>query len=626
MITDPKATVQILPALLLCGGLPDSGKSKVIERIFGSSPKLLPGFHYYKYVAKGLLQDTSIETTETTNPDFYNYGFLCGLKQKFAQESEEIGKFSYDSLECTFNDPALDKHLKETIEYLKKEAEQNEMKQMIKGAGLINVWELTINSTTLHFLHCFSGHLYNSYTWLFTDIERDRQILHKPPSAIKGNTKLRKSRLEYLLCSSQLSSKAGGNRKNVCAIFAKHANPENVPIETKKLRKECQNAKNQLGVQNLVNDEIIAVDFSDCNNKADLSVHLKQTIQTAPIEIPLSSMFFRGALYLEKSIFMHRNELKKKAMKCHIGESAFNEFCRCFTSFGSILDVSLVNPDCNIVIIKPDEFLSKLDKAFNPENTDDKLWIEGIITETSVVTLFGKEGNTFIEVLEAVGLVTDVTNRCSSEYADCSLCFYMPSIRKHNEILDYNQKSIQLKTSIRFPSVNLVIAITKHLLKNIPNSWLQPTENSNVTQICSEDDDVKTVIEIIYQGGVIEFIVDSPTAVETIIHGCEEIAKRIQSKRFGDPRYHFAVRCAKDTHLVAHNFSRKEHILPDDDLCDTCLQVEHPNTKAWINALNEVPEHYYDFLLNILCLFIYRIQLMMTLNLMEVRYITDMLC
>ena len=625
MITDQKVTVQMLPALLLCGGLPDSGKSKVIERIFESTPKLSPGFHHYEYVATGFLPKTSIETTKTTNPDLYNYGFLCGLKQKFGQESKQIGKFSYDSSECTFSDPTLDKHLKLTIQYLQKKAEQNEMKQMIKGAGLFNVWELTINSTTLHFLHCFSGHLYNSYMWLFTDIERDRQILHRPPLEVRGNIKLRKSRLEYLLRSSQLTSKAGEDRKNVCAIFAKHTKLKRVSSEKEKLQKECQNAKKQLGVQNLVNDEIIAVDFSDCNDKTDLSVYLKQTIQTTPFEIPLSHIFLRGALYLEKSIFMRHGELKQKfkAMKCDV-ESAFNEFCRRFTSFGSILDVSLVNLKCEIVIIKPEEFLSKLDKAFNPEKIDAKLWKEGIITETSVVTLFGEEGDTFIEVLEAVGLVTDVTNRCSSEYANCGRCFYMPSIRKHDEKLEYSQNSVQLKTSIRFPSVNLVIAITEHLLKNIPNSWLQPTVNSNVTQICSENDGV---IEIIYQGGVIEFIVTSPTAVPTIIHGCEEIAKRTQqANRFGDPRYHFAVRCAKDTHLLAHNFSRKEHILPNDDLCKTCLQTEvHPNTKAWINALNEV---YLNIIMTsyLMSFVYYRIQLMMTLNLMEVRYIIDMLC
>ena len=600
MITDQKVTVQMLPALLLCGGLPMSGKSKVIERIFESTPELSQGFHYYEYAATGFLPDTSIETTKTTNPDLYNYGFLCGVKQKFAQESKQIGKFSYDSSECTFNDTTLDEHLKQTIQYLKKEAEQNEMKQMIKGAGLIKVWELTINSTTLHFLHCFSGHLYNSYMWLFTDIERDRQVLHKPPFEVRGNTMLRKSRLEYLLHSSQLSSKAGDDRKDVCTIFAKHTNLKKVLVEKEKLQKECQNAKKQLGVQNLVNDEIIAVDFSDCHDTTDLSVHLKQTIQTTPFEIPLSHMFLRGALYLEKSIFMRHGELKQKAMQCKIDDSAFKKFCRCFTSFGSIFDVSLVNPKCEIVIIKPEEFLSKLDKAFNPEKIDDKLWTEGIITKASVAALFGEEGDTFLEVLEAVGLVTDVTNRCSSKYDNCGPCFYMPSIRKHNEIQKYSQKSIQLKTSIRFPSVNMVIAITEHLLKNMRNSWLKPTVNSNVTQICSVNDGI---IEIIYQGGVIEFIVDSPTAVPTIINGCEEIAKRTkQSNRFGDPKYHFAVRCAKDKHILAYNFSRKEHILPNDDLCDTCLQEQvHPNTRSWIDALKKVPEHYYDFLLNVFC-------------------------
>ena len=638
-------TVSVLPALLMSGGLPDSGKSEAIQTLFCLPSKLVPEFSHYETVATGLSLNKSIQARWIDDPYLYSYGYYSGFIKNLAMRSKWAAGFNDDSASI-FKDSILQSHLHNIMQCLQctmqptdereKHMALKKMKGIAKGVGLIKVWDLTFNSITLQFLYRFSGHLYNSYMWLFTDIERDRQQLHKPPSPKAGSTNIRRSRLEYLVATSKLTSHLETQRKNTCNIFAKYndqekdqdsqqsstqngkieqpksqddqqSQREKLKDEVKKLKKECLNAAPQLGVKDLIIEEVIPINFAEETTPINLAKehqhhrllkHLKQQITRAHDEIPLSHIFLRGALDLQKSIFIRRDELKEKAKECNIGSKGFNDFCRFFTSFGSILDVSLVNSECDIVIIKPNVFLSTLDRAFNPQKIKEKekLRVDGIITEELAFTvLFPKEGDMFLEVLEATGLVTDVTGRCSSEYARCGRSFYMPSVRKNEEVLRYNPKAIQLVRSVRYPSVNMEVAITKYILAKIPNAFLMPSEMDNVTVIHLVHDNTEVNIKIIYQGGVIEFVIETPKiaifswSLEKIIDGCQEIAE-MNSARFGEPKYHFGALCALDEQPLAFNFGRKRHVFPDDQFCDLCIENQHHNkyTKAWNEALKNV--------------------------------------
>ena len=308
---------------------------------------------------------------------------------------------------------------------------------------------------------------------------------------------------------------------------------------------------------------------------------------------------------------MTYEQLKQKARECGIkNDESFEEFCSYFTSFGSILNVNLVNPKCNIVIIKPDEFLSTLDQAFAPaKHTPEilidvhKLSLDGIITDELARTLFKKDTNTFVEVLEAVGLVTKVSHYSSDGHDYSGTFYYMPSARQCEEMLQYNQKAVQLITSVRYPSVNMEVALSKYVLSNIRNATLQASKKRNITKIHFKEESNKNgFIEIVYQGGVIEFTIESinpSTIVQIIIKGCKEIAKHNLRRRFGESKYHFAVLCDNDKHELAYNYTRKRHKIPYDEFCCKCPAKLH------LNAWNEVLEKACDYNLFIYCWSLY---------------------
>lgn len=584
----------------MSSGLPNSGKSEAVKKLLNLPETPPPGFSHYECTVTGLSPDSSIEAGKVDKNGLYYYGFLAGFKKNLASGNKHVAAVIDDHTMNMFDDRMLESHFFNTLKQLQvnyeptTEAKRDnnslqQIKGLMEGAGLIKVWDLSFNSFAQQFIRCFSGHLYNSYMWLFTDAKRDEPQLHMPIN--EANFNMRRSRLEYLVRCSKMTCDLNSKRKNACTIFAKYESEYCSGIEAMQI--EYQSATPQLGVDDLINDEIIPVNFSE--DDIFFLQQLKQLIvQKTPEDIPLSHIFLRGALDLEKSIFMRRDQLKLKAAKCKMDDKSFEEFSRYFTSFGSILDVSLINEDCNIVIIKPDEFLLRLDKALSPQNiqNNDSLLKYGMITEELGFSLFGEEGNMFLKVLDAAHIVINVTDRCSCEYSRCGECYYMPSVRKVNDKTRYNPKAIQLVRSIRFPSVNMEVILGKYLLDKIPNAFLQPYEMDNVTRISIDNTDA--FIEVVYQGGVIELLVKSaePTRVsslvESIIEVCQEITKGA-SKRYGQPQYHFAVLCAEEKHDFAYDFSRKRHILPDDELCDQCQQKHlDKDVGLWIEALQKV--------------------------------------
>ena len=604
--------VPVLPALLMSGGLPYSGKSEAIQKLFNLQSKPPPGFSCYEAFATGLTTNSTIEAWSCSELELCYDGCLSGIKRNLALEDKPVHKCNFinDYNTTSFEDLKLEHHLHKSIAWMsaneaKREKERKGLKQ---GAGFIKVWDLTFNSIALQFILCFSGHLHNSYMWLFTDVDRDTKYLHKPP---ESSETMRQSRLEYLLHSSKLTSSLKQPRKDACTVFAKvKSQDDETNLKLTKLQRECQNAAPQLGVEHLINERVKPINFANTRSHV-LWKFLKQQIAKDYEEIPVSYIFLRGALASDNELlFMTRRDLKKMAMDCGIKEENFEHFCCFFTSFGSILDVHLINSDCDIVIINPDKFLSTLDHAFNPEKIkkEEALSTDGILTDDRASVFFGQNKHMYIKVLEAVGLATKVTGQCPSQYAKEDDCFYMPSVRKKEEVFTYHLEAVQLITSVHYPSLNLIVAITKYLLKSIPASTLHTSGESNITKISFKEDSVDIIIKIVYQGGVIEFLVETTntrivsSSVSKIIKGCQKIAEDcIRFQRFGKPQYKFAVLCAKDDLQIPYNFSRKHHILPDDEFCDRCVQKERPNefTKAWSKELRNVCHNTYNTYFNI---------------------------
>ena len=592
IICDQKHTVPVVPALLMAGGLLKDVKSDLVERFVETKEERPYGFAHYEIITSGLSPNMFLKAKRIHSSEFYGSSFLSCLGKVLTHGVNENGDSHKGN---TFNDQKLNDHLQSMANKIcetLKTTERTKQTSLTTIAKMetecfIKVWNLTFNSIAYQFLHCFAGYFHNSYMWLFAE---DSDELHKPPQSKDGI--IRRSRLEYFLRSSKLSScmeEENEKRKRVCKIFTNQAGQKNMKL--KGLEAEYLHAASQLGVQDYIDGEILPINFSE-TDRVVLLDHLRQQIGETPHEIPLSYLFLRSALDLEKSVFMTYDQLKQKATECGIEkDESFEDFCKYFTSFGSILVVNFVNPKCNIVIIKPDEFLSTLDHAFAPApyllGDAHKLSMNGIMTDELARDLFKNDKDKFTEVLEAVGLVTKV-NRYSDESIPFGTFYYMPSARQCEEKLTCNQKAVQLITSVRYPSMNMEVALSKYILSNRQNAILQASNQRNVTKICfTEEGDKKGFIEIVYQGGVIEFTIESinPLAiVQIIVNGCKKIAEH-NSRRFGESKYHFAVLCAKDKHELAYNFNRKRHKIPYNERCCQCPPNLH--LKAWNEVLKK---------------------------------------
>jgi hypothetical protein len=263
----------------------------------------------------------------------------------------------------------------------------------------------------------------------------------------------------------------------------------------------------------------------------------------------------------------------------------------------------------DIIIVKPEQFLTTLDQAFNFENIENDLVAhKGILTNDKAKSLFGDDYQMFMDVLEAVGLTTGIAK---GQYAPSlpsqnGKCFYIPSLRMQGEEIFFSPRRIQLVTSMRYPSISLIVALTRHLLDTIPNSQLILAVDRNKTRITTPESEV----EIFFHGDVIEFSIlqKDETFILEIVKACKRLSNALSQNRYGEAKFYFAVICEKHDNYIGFNFYRKRHILPFDepsdelddqlDNCDKCKLTGH--MQKWSTVIKKVESEVYRLIILII--------------------------
>ena len=390
LILNQSNKAKIRPALLSLGGIPKSGKTKALSHLLKSyvdrnSVQPVPMNEkfertYCELVATGFSSQRNVTITEVPKESSCAFSILSALRNElmangkvplFSPQKEPLHNFEDDELNdnlhymfqylCDYEyipkgNEITDEEL-EFIQYL------NQI--LPEGIGLINVWDIAINKTVLHFLSSLRGLLYNSHMWLFLDLERDLENLDKPPEFPKEKRKtaasirsrvdrsvLMKWRplLHYLLRSSRMSeSMDGGPRKGACTIFAKHTGScHELKQKVAELEDKVKQASKHIGVSSLIEPKIEAIDVKDSGISGDSSRRLyqklQQVINTTPYEdVPLSWVFLRSLFYRSSNIFISKLELKRKAIECGMDDDSLTKFCKFYTSLAVyLLSVSLI--------------------------------------------------------------------------------------------------------------------------------------------------------------------------------------------------------------------------------------------------------------------------------------------
>lgn len=651
MISNPRKRVRLYPMLLTLGGLPGSGKSKVLEAFYtdrdsavDSKDISMSAFSHREIIATGF--SSKIVLAEVSKNTSFYYGMQSGFQYNLALDRHEAKFCSTKDIsrDCDFNDEFLERHVDSVYGSLREQLiNQSELstksqnqhtsdikKALPRGVAIINIWELAVSRTILRFLECFRGHLYNNHMWLFLDLDRDRKRLHLPPQVglpssenIVPLTMIWKSRLHYLLRSSCLSDKLIQPPtspefilKKVChivAVYDEILNENDVKI----LQKECKNAAEQAGVSHLINFKIDTVKKANLKSKRvwrKKLIRILQKYEDHLPEIPLSWVFLCSLFQHNESFFMTHSDLQQKAEQCGIKEDSYKKFCQFCTSFGGIFDIQLIDKESEYVIVRPAEFLEKLHEIFTLSGTNDQVSEYGIISSEMAKShqMFGEDATAFLKILVSVGLAVEV---CKDRLAVSNLAFKCPSastnriyyisaIRTCAPVIECTPGAVQLVSGMKSPSINMQIAFTTELLKLLPDALLVPTKAVNVTTIEARPSNGSIKVQIVVQGDVIELLTTPNGDKKDMVNVCCSIVKAAQniadkrSERGGDVKYHFAVICASDRNQsVYYNIHHLQHILPKESFCTQCQQngiFKIDVHQAWNVALrnNQIQRQY----------------------------------
>ena len=572
--------------------------------------------------------------TEVTKESSCAFGILSAFRKELLQ-NHKVPLFNFDSKGplSSFEDHELEGHLQYIFSYIcqyehtpkgtevtpKEQEYAAQLKNLLpEGIALINIWDIAINKTVHYFLTSLCGLLYNSHMWLFMDMDQDLENLDKPPEILKETTGVAvttnhsgkgeqsvlmkwRPRLHYLLRSSRMSESIHGPREGVCTIFAKHRGTysENLKLKVSELEIKVKQAAKHIGVHSLIEPKIETIDFK-CNDLNDKSLHLYEKFQqvickTHYKDVPLSWIFLRSLFFRSEKKFIAKSELRKKAEECGMDDESLTKFCEFYTSFGSIFDLSLVNPEYPYIIVKPMGFLRTLDKLLYPEDSICQKYpsiVNGIIPEKACKDVFGESWMVFMEALVSVNLGTKV----SSLHLDIpdldpnDIYYFIPLSRKGNLIMETDPTAIHLIVNIDAPHVFQQTTFANYLLKSLQKPKLVQCNNPNQTIITETTTGITITLVSHSPATKISISQANPDVCSLVLKTYAKIAEKC---KIGTVKYKFVMLCAKSGVPDVRDIpSCQYHILPNDTLCDECINAGRVNDqlKGWNEALRKVRE------------------------------------
>ena len=583
--------------LLIVNGLPFCHKSDAINEGFLSDydaneqrPK--HGLSFYEFasdehVKSGPSFKPGLRYTKISSKNCYLRAMNAGMAQVAADAGAIRVQYEGDESQALlpqnlkFKNNNLNDHFRKMFLQLKDK--KNAIDTWgIQGFVLFNLWDIGHNRTIYHFLPALHGHLHRSYSWLFFDLHRDSQDLYKP----LGDHMKHRPRLHYLIRSAKLNLPA---EKKVCSMFAMipdedKADDAKVVDEISKVKRDFESTAAQIGVSKII-------DFDDVTPLQPSTEKCKPVIQQKMdalisqelrnrYNIPFSFIFLRNLYYKDDSVvYIKKEEVKMVAEELCIVGDKFKEFCKFFTSCGSIIDVSLIDEESEYIVMKPSKFLEEIDKLFHTR--DQMLADKGILTLATAERLFGSHADAYTKILVSFSLAVELQDdqikiRNPDQNTGNNKVWYLPDIRctsPRHETRIVRPNVLRLLRSYNSSPGHLQASFVTHFLKINKKSrvCVEDRTPANVTRIEAFDKDEHSVkFEVIYFGIALEF--DISVANEEIFSQIIGTCHKIMELDL-ETNYNFTMLCSKDPSDTdpKYELMRDRHLLPfDKTLCDKC--------------------------------------------------------
>uniref|UniRef100_A0A1X7T4F9 Death domain-containing protein n=1 Tax=Amphimedon queenslandica TaxID=400682 RepID=A0A1X7T4F9_AMPQE len=467
--------------------------------------------------------------------------------------------------------------------------------------ALVNIWDMASSNTVHHLLSALEGYLFRSHLWLFVDLDEDLEKLDEnfeiPKNGRDGAILLKqRPRLHYLLrsCwSTRDNNDKERQREDVCTMFAKHRKTDQGEAQSKVkvLKEKVQPVASHIGVAGLLDERIEIINLDTQHKRLNEKFQRILLDGTKSDSIPLSWLFLRSLFYRFPKTFVSKHDLMEMAKECDMDECSVKDFCKFFTSFGSIIDLSLVDPRYQHVIVKPITFLQSLDSFFSQQNQLYPSMDYGIVPEKACRDSFKDDWPIFMDALECLNLATPVTSGFLEMPPDVppdrkGNYYYIPLCCTGPLIDEPDPYSVHLLTSISSPHFFKQVSFVEQLLETLPEPVLVPCKNVNQTII--RNSSTNTTITISSHVPAIKLKVDKPN--EEICALIIKATEKIADESHVPVKYKFVQFCVQNPITKVESLpSASYHHLPESR-CKKCRKDPkfEKLLKVWTEALRLV--------------------------------------
>ena len=622
LILSCEKEVKMTIFLVLIHGLPHSGKSDVFQKFLEKIPNAHVArpqhdLSFYElaaveYMKSSHLHKPSLAYSVTTSKDCYDvYAMASAMRQIATGKRIKYKKGKNKKLVEFSQNNDVNAHFHEIFLKLKQKESKKFSTLGSQGIAIFNVWDIGHSHTVHHFLPALHSLLHNSYSWLFFNLEHDSRdlyklpveaspkVLRKPPGALHTGADENLMKYQPHLRYAKFNLPA---KKKKCLLFATHDGQlaeEKMRELVESIKPDLENAASQIGVKEVIDFNVIPIKQDDDETcvrliaeKLDKLVYeaLKSTIT-----MPFSFIFLRSFYYKnDEIVYIKKKEMQKVADELKISKKRLDEFCKLFTSFGSIIDVSLIDPESEYVILKPNLFIDELDKKIF-HTKDNMLANKGILTITAAQNLFGSmdAAHVYTDILVSLKLAAKLSyeNVAIAVPLDIKTnVFYLPKICTTPPVADTTElrhSALQLLRGWNAPPDHLQTSFVTTFLSKNPQAKVCICDDTptNVTKIEAIDSSsqIKVKFDVVYFEYTLEFHAEtlSKKVFSHIIESCHEVMKEHK-----DVQYNFSILCSKNPSSTNAEYEpkRKRHFLPYNTLCDVCSndkRHEDPILMVW---------------------------------------------
>ena len=589
-------TVKIAPMLLINGGLPNSSKTtalkKLLEKVGLSSSVLKEedGIAFCDMLAARNLLKNEIVYVPPVREKGYPTVMYAGVENMIRTLGQrliikDVAVFPSDNF-SGFKNEDLNGHLKNVMDDLHKAkcCKFTEWDQShTSGLALINIWDLGLNKIPTYVLSHLAGHLYNSHIWLFLDLLRDVDHLYEVPD-IPDNRydKSRndkelimrwRSRIRYLLRFAKLASKKDERGcQNVSNIVTSYTGSEEIEGHMIKLKEAVDTVSKQLELQDLIDTEDIkAFHHQDIEPLYQLFEKIIRAGLDNTEDVPLSFVFLRGMFYNKDQLYINRDKLREISKELNIDDEKFKNFCCLFTFFGSIIDVSLIDSTSNLIILKPVQFLNKLDKLFYYSPGGTIVTSHGLVSKATSEEIFENDAHVFMSFLKSLRIATEISQKQANIPTEPG-SYYVPNICTSPPIFQCSPTALHLVHDMNISLSHFKVSFTAKFLNSYPEAQLNATmtPHINMTRFCSPS--ISLLFELVYLGDIIEFRFP-PDLHEEVLHNvCEHIV--IICHDIMDQSnilYDFTIMCSNDASQACKLQTRRHSLPLGKEDCKECI-------------------------------------------------------